>query len=306
MARTLKEFVNYKFNKLKQVYLGIEHDEECIKEEIDDTKHQVTYITRNKQDVRKCERLMAITLACGIGLGIVEVLVLDKIKEKKLYHTYTEVLSEDNTTIYDEDYQDKINNGSEVYLIKYEPWMEADVTNTFGKKLATRYEKNTYLYDVSTYDYEVLSDYFNIDLSNIDGELIDSETRYILPSVYNSETIWEVKRIVQPNLDDFLVVNEALSGYEKGLFTLIFIISLGVPAIITFYLLIIIKTIVPNIRENKELQEKLLNDLEVLKTRLNNTQFDKEEILGELLAIKDKYLDLIEDQEFVNRLTRTN
>ncbi len=306
MARTLKEFVNYKFNKLKQVYLGIEHDEECIKEEIDDTKYQVTYITRNKQDVRKCERLMAITLACGIGLGIVEVLVLDKIKEKKLYHTYTEVLSEDNTTIYDEDYQDKINNGSEVYLIKYEPWMEADVTNTFGKKLATRYEKNTYLYDVSTYDYEVLSDYFNIDLSNIDGELIDSETRYILPSVYNSETIWEAKRIVQPNLDDFLVVNEALSDYEKGLFTLIFIISLGVPAIITFYLLIIIKTIVPNIRESKELQEKLLNDLEVLKKRLNNTQFDKEEILGELLAIKDKYLDLIEDQEFVNRLTRTN
>lgn len=118
--------------------------------------------------------------------------------------------------------------------------------------------------------------------------------------------IWEVKRIVQPNLDDFLVVNEALSDYEKGLFTLIFIISLGVPAIITFYLLIIIKTIVPNIRESKELQEKLLNDLEVLKKRLNNTQFDKEEILGELLAIKDKYLDLIEDQEFVNRLTRTN
>lgn len=306
MARTLKEFVNYKFNKLKQVYLGIEHDEECIKKEIDDTKHQVTYITRNKQDVRKCERLMAITLACGIGLGIVEVLVLDKIKEKKLYHTYTEVLSEDNTTIYDEDYQDKINNGSEVYLIKYEPWMEADVTNTFGKKLATRYEKNTYLYEVSTYDYEVLSDYLNIDLSNIKKELIDSETRYILPETYYNKTIWEVKRITQPNLDDFLVVNEPLTDYEKGLFTLIFIISLGVPVIITFYLLIIIKTIVPNIRENKELQEKILNDLEVLKTRLNNTQFDKEEILGELLAIKDKYLDLIEDQEFVNRLTRTN
>lgn len=306
MARTLKEFVNYKFNKLKQVYLGIEHDEECIKKEIDDTKYQVNYVLRNNQEVRKCERLMAITLVCGIGLGIVEVLVLDKIKEKKLYHTYTEVLSEDNTTIYDEDYQDKINNGSEVYLIKYEPWMEADVTNTFGKKLATRYEKNTYLYDVSTYDYEVLSDYLNIDLSNIKKELIDSETRYILPETYYNKTIWEVKRITQPNLDDFLVVNEPLTDYEKGLFTLIFIISLGVPAIITFYLLIIIKTIVPNIRESKELQEKILNDLEVLKKRLNNTQFDKEEILGELLAIKDKYLDLIEDQEFVNRLTRTN
>ena len=249
---------------------------------------------------------MAITLACGIGLGIVEVLVLDKIKEKKLYHTYTEVLSEDNTTIYDEDYQDKINNGSEVYLILYEPWMEVDVTNTFGKKLATRYEKNTYLYDVSDYDYELLSDYLNIDLSNIKKELIDSETRYILPETYYNKTIWEVKRITQPNLDDFLVVNEPLTDYEKGLFTLIFIISLGVPAIITFYLLIIIKTIVSSIKESKELQEKLLNDLEVLKTRLNNTQFDKEEILGELLAIKDKYLDLIEDQEFVNRLTRTN
>lgn len=306
MARTLKEFVNYKFNKLKQVYLGIEHDEECIKKEIDDTKYQVNYVLRNNQEVRKCERLMAITLACGIGLGIVEVLVLDKIKEKKLYHTYTEVLSEDNTTIYDEDYQDKINNGSEVYLIKYEPWMEADVTNTFGKKLATSYEKNTYLYDVSDYDYELLSDYLNIDLSNIKKELIDSETRYILPETYYNKTIWEVKRITQPNLDDFLVVNEPLTDYEKGLFTLIFIISLGVPVIITFYLLIIIKTIVPNIRENKELQEKLLNDLEKLEKRLNNTQFDKEEILGELLAIKDKYLDLIEDQEFVNRLTRTN
>ncbi len=306
MARTLKEFVNYKFNKLKQVYLGIEHDEECIKKEIDDTKYQVNYVLRNNQEVRKCKRLMAITLACGIGLGIVEVLVLDKIKEKKLYHTYTEVLSEDNTTIYDEDYQDKINNGSEVYLIKYEPWMEADVTNTFGKKLATSYEKNTYLYDVSDYDYELLSDYLNIDLSNIKKELIDSETRYILPETYYNKTIWEVKRITQPNLDDFLVVNEPLTDYEKGLFTLIFIISLGVPAIITFYLLIIIKTIVSSIKESKELQEKLLNDLEVLKTRLNNTQFDKEEILGELLAIKDKYLDLIEDQEFVNRLTRTN
>lgn len=306
MARTLKEFVNYKFNKLKQVYLGIEHDEECIKKEIDDTKYQVNYVLRNNQEVRKCERLMAITLACGIGLGIVEVLVLDKIKEKKLYHTYTEVLSEDNTTIYDEDYQDKINNGSEVYLIKYEPWMEASVTNTFGKKLATRYEKNTYLYDVSDYDYELLSDYLNIDLSNIKKELIDSETRYILPETYYNKTIWEVKRITQPNLDDFLVVNEPLTDYEKGLFTLIFIISLGVPAIITFYLLIIIKTIVSSIKESKELQEKLLNDLEVLKKRLNNTQFDKEEILGELLAIKDKYLDLIEDQEFVNRLTRTN
>lgn len=306
MARTLKEFVNYKFNKLKQVYLGIEHDEECIKKEIDDTKYQVNYVLRNNQEVRKCKRLMAITLACGIGLGIVEVLVLDKIKEKKLYHTYTEVLSEDNTTIYDEDYQDKINNGSEVYLIKYEPWMEADVTNTFGKKLATSYEKNTCLYDVSDYDYELLSDYLNIDLSNIKKELIDSETRYILPETYYNKTIWEVKRITQPNLDDFLVVNEPLTDYEKGLFTLIFIISLGVPAIITFYLLIIIKTIVSSIKESKELQEKLLNDLEVLKTRLNNTQFDKEEILGELLAIKDKYLDLIEDQEFVNRLTRTN
>lgn len=306
MARTLKEFVNYKFNKLKQVYLGIEHDEECIKEEIDDTKYQVTYITRNKQDVRKCERLMAITLACGIGLGIVEVLVLDKIKEKKLYHTYTEVLSEDNTTIYDEDYQDKINNGSEVYLIKYEPWQEASVNNTFGKKLATSYEKNTYLYDVSDYDYELLSDYLNIDLSNIKKELIDSETRYILPETYYNKTIWEVKRITQPNLDDFLVVNESLTDYEKGLFTIIFIISLGVPAIITFYLLIIIKTIIPNIKENKELQEKLLRDLEKLEKRLNNTQLDKEEILGELLAIKDKYLDLIEDQEFAMELNRTN
>ena len=306
MARTLKEFVNYKFNKLKQVYLGIEHDEECIKKEIDDTKYQVNYVLRNNQEVRKCKRLMAITLACGIGLGIVEVLVLDKIKEKKLYHTYTEVLSEDNTTIYDEDYQDKINNGSEVYLIKYEPWMEADVTNTFGKKLATSYEKNTYLYDVSDYDYELLSAYLNIDLSNIKKELIDSETRYILPETYYNKTIWEVKRITQPNLDDFLVVNEPLTDYEKGLFTLIFIISLGVPAIITFYLLIIIKTIIPNIKENKELQEKLLRDLEKLEKRLNNTQLDKEDILRELLAIKDKYLDLIEDQEFAMELNRTN
>lgn len=306
MARTLKEFVNYKFNKLKHIYLGIEHDEECIKAEIDDTKRQVTYITRNKQDVRKCERLMAITLACGIGLGIVEILVLDKIKEKKLYHTYTEILSEDNKTTYDEDYQDKIDNGNEVYLIEYEPWVEASVNNTFGKKLATSYEKNTYLYDVSDYDYELLSAYLNIDLSNIKKELIDSETRYILPETYYNKTIWEVKRITQPNLDDFLVVNEPLTDYEKGLFTLIFIISLGVPAIITFYLLIIIKTIIPNIKENKELQEKLLRDLEKLEKRLNNTQLDKEEILRELLAIKDKYLDLIEDQEFAMELNRTN
>lgn len=306
MARTLKEFVNYKFNKLKHIYLGIEHDEECIKAEIDDTKHQVTYITRNKQDVRKFKRLMAITLTCGIGLGIVEILVLDKIKEKKLYHTYTETLSEDNKTTYDEDYQDKIDNGSEVYLIEYEPWQEASVNNTFGKKLATSYEKNTYLYDVSDYDYELLSDYLNIDLSNIKKELIDSETRYILPETYYNKTIWEVKRITQPNLDDFLVVNESLTDYEKGLFTIIFIISLGVPAIITFYLLIIIKTIIPNIKENKELQEKLLRDLEKLEKRLNNTQLDKEEILGELLAIKDKYLDLIEDQEFAMELNRTN
>ena len=146
----------------------------------------------------------------------------------------------------------------------------------------------------------------NIDLSNIKKELIDSETRYILPETYYNKTIWEVKRITQPNLDDFLVVNESLTDYEKGLFTIIFIISLGVPAIITFYLLIIIKTIIPNIKENKELQEKLLRDLEKLEKRLNNTQLDKEEILGELLAIKDKYLDLIEDQEFAMELNRTN
>ena len=53
MARTLKEFVNYKFNKLKQVYLGIEHDEECIKKKIDDTKYQVNYVLRKNQEVRK-------------------------------------------------------------------------------------------------------------------------------------------------------------------------------------------------------------------------------------------------------------
>lgn len=307
MSKTLKDFVNKKFEKLKQEYLGIIKDEEYINQELEEKNCSLSNLYRNKKEVGKCRRMMAISLAFGIGLGIIELLVLDKIREKKLYHTYIETIDEDNHVFYDEDYQDKIDSGEEIYLISYEPWQEKPIFNLFDKEISMSYEKNTIAYNVSSFDFNLLCNYFKINLNSekISGDVIDTETRYILPDEVYDKTIWEVKKMTQPDLDDFILVVEPLNSYEKEIFTLIFGISLGIPCIIFFYLLMIIKAIIPDINENKDLQEQLLQDLQKLNERLNNVLIDKENVLIELKVIIDKYFDLIEDKGFALKLNRT-
>ena len=296
MAKTLKELVNNKFTKLQHDLVRIKQDEECIEEEKRQAEDELNNIKRNQREIKKYKKIMAATLACGIGIGLIELMVLDKIREKKLYHSYIEIYSEEDSYT-EEDYIDKIKAGEATYLIHYEPWQEKPIYNIFGRFMAMSYEKNTLVYDVSNYDYELMRDYLAINPyeENIKGEIIDTQTRYILPD--DDKTIWEVRKITQPDLDWFITINQPLEDYEKGLFTLVFSISLLVPCAIILYLYIIIKMIMPDIRVNKKVQQQLLVDLEVLNNRLSTVLLDKEEIIKEINTIKDKYQDLIEDKD---------
>ena len=114
MAKTLKELVNNKFIKLQHDLVRIKQDEECIEEEKRQAEDELNNIKRNQREIKKYKKIMAATLACGIGIGLIELMILDKIREKKLYHSYIEIYSEEDSYT-EEDYIDKIKAGEATY-----------------------------------------------------------------------------------------------------------------------------------------------------------------------------------------------
>ena len=161
----------------------------------------------------------------------------------------------------------------------------------FNEDYATKYERDIVLYeDVEKIENGIGADYFDMDLSDLNGEVKDTIYSYA------PENLNEVKRLIiryLQNTDESTLVYDP---HGNGIFY-IFLILL--PLLMVFGAYKSFKGLY-ELSKNKALRETLLKDLKEFEENIVLYDLEIEDIADSIIALYNKYEDVIQNEEVRN------
>ena len=289
----MEKFINSQIKELTNKYKNLQKDLLNSKVKLNQTKIKLDNIESSNKKASKFKAALAQTLALGVGSAVADLAVLDKLNSKTYYKTDVAMISEDETFFLGSDFYPEFPGHERIDIIEYTPWNEVMDSSflVFNEDYATKYKRDIVLYeDVPKMENGTGTDYFDMDLSDLNGEVKDTIYSYA------PENLDEIKRLIiryLQNTDESTLVYDP---HGNGIFY-IFLILL--PLLMVFGAYKSFKGLY-ELSENKALRETLLKDLEELEKNIVLYDLEAKDIADSIVALYNKYKDIIEDEEVRN------
>lgn len=289
----MESFINGQLKDLTNKYKNLQKDLLNSKIKMNQTKIKLDNIESSNKKASKFKAALALTLALGVGSAVADLAVLDKLNSKTYYKTDVAMISEDETFFLGSDFYPEFPGHERIDIIEYTPWDEVMDSSFLVNSCdyATKYERDIVLYeDVEKIENGTGTDYFDMDLSDLNGEVKDTIYSYA------PENLNEVKRLIiryLQNTDESTLVYDP---HGNGIFY-IFLILL--PLLMVFGAYKSFKGLY-ELSKNKALRETLLKDLKEFEENIVLYDLEIEDIADSIIALYNKYEDIIEDEEVRN------
>lgn len=289
----MESFINGQLKDLTNKYKNLQKDLLNSKIKMNQTKIKLDNIESSNKKASKFKAALALTLALGVGSAVADLAVLDKLNSKTYYKTDVAMISEDETFFLGSDFYPEFPGHERIDIIEYTPWDEVMDSSflVFNEDYATKYERDIVLYeDVEKIENGIGADYFDMDLSDLNGEVKDTIYSYA------PENLDEIKRLIiryLQNTDESTLVYDP---HGNGIFY-IFLILL--PLLMVFGAYKSFKGLY-ELSKNKALRETLLKDLKEFEENIVLYDLEIEDIADSIIALYNKYEDIIEDEEVRN------
>lgn len=289
----MESFINGQLKDLTNKYKNLQKDLLNSKIKMNQTKIKLDNIESSNKKASKFKAALALTLALGVGSAVADLAVLDKLNSKTYYKTDVAMISEDETFFLGSDFYPEFPGHERIDIIEYTPWDEVMDSSflVFNEDYATKYERDIVLYeDVPKMENGTGTDYFDMDLSDLNGEVKDTIYSYA------PENLNEVKRLIiryLQNTDESTLVYDP---HGNGIFY-IFLILL--PLLMVFGAYKSFKGLY-ELSKNKALREQLLKEIEELEKNIVLYDLEIEDIADSIIALYNKYEDVIQNEEVRN------
>ena len=289
----MESFINGQLKDLTNKYKNLQKDLLNSKIKMNQTKIKLDNIESSNKKASKFKAALALTLALGVGSAVADLAVLDKLNSKTYYKTDVAMISEDETFFLGSDFYPEFPGHERIDIIEYTPWDEVMDSSflVFNEDYATKYERDIVLYeDVEKIENGIGADYFDMDLSDLNGEVKDTIYSYA------PENLNEVKRLIiryLQNTDESTLVYDP---HGNGIFYIFFIL---LPLLMVFGAYKSFKGLY-ELSKNKALRETLLKDLKEFEENIVLYDLEIEDIADSIIALYNKYEDIIEDEEVRN------
>lgn len=289
----MESFINGQLKDLTNKYKNLQKDLLNSKIKMNQTKIKLDNIESSNKKASKFKAALALTLALGVGSAVADLAVLDKLNSKTYYKTDVAMISEDETFFLGSDFYPEFPGHERIDIIEYTPWDEVMDSSflVFNEDYATKYERDIVLYeDVEKIENGIGADYFDMDLSDLNGEVKDTIYSYA------PENLDEVKRLIiryLQNTDESTLVYDP---HGNGIFYIFFIL---LPLLMVFGAYKSFKGLY-ELSKNKALRETLLKDLKEFEENIVLYDLEIEDIADSIIALYNKYEDVIQNEEVRN------
>ena len=246
--------------------------------------------TFNKKS-SKFKVALALTLALGIGSSVADLAVINKLNSKTYYKTDIAVLSEDETLYVGNDFYPEFSGNERIDIVEFTPWEEKSVTSilVFSDDYTPEYQRDIVVYeDVPKIEDGTAMDYFNVDITDLNGEVKDTIYSYA------PESLEEAKRLIVrylQNTDETILVWD--TNGANGIFYVLIVL---LPFLTLFGGYKYIKGLY-EFSKNRKVREKLLKDLNELEENIVSYDLEIKDIADSIIALYNKYADIINDDE---------
>lgn len=289
----MESFINGQLKDLTNKYKNLQKDLLNSKIKMNQTKIKLDNIESSNKKASKFKAALALTLALGVGSAVADLAVLDKLNSKTYYKTDVAMISEDETFFLGSDFYPEFPGHERIDIIEYTPWDEVMDSSFLVNSCdyATKYERDIVLYeDVEKIENGTGTDYFDMDLSDLNGEVKDTIYSYA------PENLNEVKRLIiryLQNTDESTLVYDP---HGNGIFYIFFIL---LPLLMVFGAYKSFKGLY-ELSKNKALRETLLKDLKEFEENIVLYDLEIEDIADSIIALYNKYEDVIQNEEVRN------
>lgn len=289
----MESFINGQLKDLTNKYKNLQKDLLNSKIKMNQTKIKLDNIESSNKKASKFKAALALTLALGVGSAVADLAVLDKLNSKTYYKTDVAMISEDETFFLGSDFYPEFPGNERIDIVEYTSWDEVMDSSflVFNEDYATKYERDIVLYeDVPKMENGTGTDYFDMDLSDLNGEVKDTIYSYA------PENLNEVKRLIiryLQNTDESTLVYDP---HGNGIFY-IFLILL--PLLMVFGAYKSFKGLY-ELSKNKALREQLLKEIEELEKNIVLYDLEIEDIADSIIALYNKYEGVIQNEEVRN------
>ena len=289
----MESFINSQIKELTKKYKNLQKDLLTSKINANQVKMKIDSIESFNKKSSKFKAALALTLALGVGSSFADLAVINKLNSKTYYKTDVAMISEDETFFLGSDFYPEFPGHERIDIVEYTSWEEVLDSSflIFKDDYTPKYQRDIVVYeDVEKIENGIGADYFDMDLSDLNGEVKDTIYSYA------PENLDEIKRLIiryLQNTDESTLVYDP---HGNGIFY-IFLILL--PLLMVFGAYKFFKGLY-ELSKNKALRETLLKDLKEFEENIVLYDLEIEDIADSIIALYNKYEDIIEDEEVRN------
>ena len=290
----MESFINSQIKELTKKYKNLQKDLLTSKINANQVKMKIDSIESFNKKSSKFKAALALTLALGVGSSFADLAVINKLNSKTYYKTDVAMISEDETFFLGSDFYPEFPGNERIDIVEYTSWKEVLDSSflIFRDDYTPKYRRDIVVYeDVEKIENGIGADYFDMDISDLNGEVKDTIYSYA------PENLDEVKRLViryLQNTDDTTLVWD--TDGANGLFYILLVL---LPLLTSFGLYKSIKGLY-ELSKNKALRDNLLKDLKEFEENIVLYDLEIEDIADSIIALYNKYEDIIEDEEVRN------
>lgn len=290
----MESFINSQIKELTKKYKNLQKDLLTSKINANQVKMKIDSIESFNKKSSKFKVALALTLALGVSSTVADLAVINKLNSKTYYKTDVAMISEDETFFLGSDFYPEFTGNERIDIVEYTSWKEVLDSSflIFRDDYTPKYQRDIVVYeDVEKIENGIGADYFDMDITDLNGEVKDTIYSYA------PENLNEVKRLIiryLQNTDDTTLVWD--TDGANGLFYILLVL---LPLLTGFGLYKSIKGLY-ELSKNKALRETLLKDLKVFEENIVLYDLEIEDIADSIIALYNKYEDIIEDEEVRN------
>lgn len=290
----MESFINSQIKELTKKYKNLQKDLLTSKINANQVKMKIDSIESFNKKSSKFKAALALTLALGVGSSFADLAVINKLNSKTYYKTDVAMISEDETFFLGSDFYPEFPGHERIDIVEYTSWEEVLDSSflIFKDDYTPKYQRDIVVYeDVEKIENGIGADYFDMDLSDLNGEVKDTIYSYAPENLEMAKRL--IIRYLQ-NTDDTTLVWDPDGA--NGLFYILLVL---LPLLTGFGLYKSIKGLY-ELSKNKTLRDNLLKNLKEFEENIVLYDLEIEDIADSIIALYNKYEDIIEDEEVRN------
>lgn len=290
----MESFINSQIKELTKKYKNLQKDLLTSKINANQVKMKIDSIESFNKKSSKFKVALALTLALGVSSTVADLAVINKLNSKTYYKTDVAMISEDETFFLGSDFYPEFTGNERIDIVEYTSWKEVLDSSflIFRDDYTPKYQRDIVVYeDVEKIENGIGADYFDMDITDLNGEVKDTIYSYA------PENLEMAKRLIIRYLQN--TDETALVWDTDGANGLFYIFLILLPLLTSFGLYKSIKGLY-ELSKNKALREQLLKEIEELEKNIVLYDLEIEYIADSIIALYNKYEDIIEDEEVRN------